>query len=57
MARGGGTQLHRVRLDHGDVVVWGGAGRLFFHGIAPLKDGNNPATGPLRFNLTFRVAA
>ena len=26
----------RVRLVHGDVVVWGGTARLAFHGVAPL---------------------
>lgn len=46
--------LMRVLLEHGDVVVWGGASRLFYHGIQPLKDGHHPATGNLRYNLTFR---
>jgi alkylated DNA repair protein (DNA oxidative demethylase) len=45
-----------VPLAHGDVVVWGGPARLFFHGIAPLKDGHHPATGGCRLNLTFRRA-
>ncbi len=40
----------RIRLAHGDVVVWGGPARLSFHGVAPLKQG-----GP-RINLTFRRA-
>jgi alkylated DNA repair protein (DNA oxidative demethylase) len=46
----------RVALAHGDVVVWGGPSRLVFHGIAPLAPGDHPATGPLRYNLTFRRA-
>jgi alkylated DNA repair protein (DNA oxidative demethylase) len=37
-------------------VVWGGPARLRFHGIAPLKDGEHPATGACRINLTFRKA-
>ncbi len=44
----------RVGLMHGDVVVWGGASRLNFHGILPLKPGQHPATGECRINLTFR---
>lgn len=45
----------RYRLEHGDVVVWGGASRLFFHGVAPLgKRAEHPLTGPVRYNLTFR---
>ncbi len=46
----------RVGLAHGDVVVWGGASRLHFHGIADLKDAQHPLTGALRYNLTFRQA-
>ncbi|MGO4576540.1 DNA oxidative demethylase AlkB [Cupriavidus sp. 2TAF22] len=44
----------RVRLAHGDVVVWGGPSRLAFHGIAPLADGDHALTGHERINLTFR---
>jgi alkylated DNA repair protein (DNA oxidative demethylase) len=44
----------RFRLDHGDVAVWGGASRLFFHGVAPLADGEHPLMGGQRLNLTFR---
>jgi alkylated DNA repair protein (DNA oxidative demethylase) len=44
----------RFRLEHGDVAVWGGPSRLFFHGVAPLADGEHPVTGPQRLNLTFR---
>jgi len=46
----------RVPLEHGDVVVWGGPARLRYHGVAPLKDGLHPLTGPCRINLTLRVA-
>lgn len=45
----------RVRLFHGDVVVWGGPARLTFHGVAPLCGGEGPA-GAFRYNLTFRTA-
>ncbi|MDA8049943.1 MAG: DNA oxidative demethylase AlkB [Rhodospirillales bacterium] len=47
----------RLRLEHGDVVVWGGAARLVFHGVAPLAQGEHPLTGSARINLTFRKAA
>ena len=47
----------RVPLTHGDVVVWGGADRLRYHGILPLKAGHHPALGEQRINLTFRKAA
>jgi alkylated DNA repair protein (DNA oxidative demethylase) len=46
----------RYRLQHGDVVVWGGPSRLFFHGVAPLADGQHPLLGRQRINLTFRKA-
>lgn len=46
----------RFRLAHGDVVVWGGASRFAFHGVAPIADGEHPATGRTRINLTFRKA-
>ena len=46
----------RVRLAHGDVVVWGGPSRLFFHGVAPLADGEHALLGRQRINLTFRKA-
>ena len=46
----------RVPLFHGDVVVWGGADRLRFHGVLPLKDRPHPRLGSLRLNLTLRKA-
>ncbi len=46
----------RYRLEHGDIVVWGGPARLAFHGVAPLADGEHPVMGRQRINLTFRKA-
>jgi DNA oxidative demethylase len=46
----------RVELRHGDVVVWGRSARLAYHGVDTLKDGDHPATGRCRFNLTLRKA-
>jgi DNA oxidative demethylase len=46
----------RIRLEHGDVVVWGGPTRLAFHGVEALGDGAHAVAGRCRINLTFRVA-
>jgi DNA oxidative demethylase len=46
----------RVPLEHGDVVVWGGAARLRYHGVLPLKPAQHPLLGEQRINLTFRKA-
>ncbi|MCB5184215.1 DNA oxidative demethylase AlkB [Methylobacillus gramineus] len=46
----------RTILQHGDVVVWGGASRLNYHGILPIKPGRHPLVGECRINLTFRHA-
>jgi alkylated DNA repair protein (DNA oxidative demethylase) len=46
----------RFRLAHSDIVVWGGPSRLFFHGVAPLADGEHALIGRRRINLTFRKA-
>jgi alkylated DNA repair protein (DNA oxidative demethylase) len=50
------ARAQRIPLVHGDVVVWGGAARLRFHGVLPVAAGEHPATGACRYNLTFRVA-
>ena len=49
-------QAFRVKLMHGDVVVWGGPARLRYHGVLPLKEGYHPLLGGYRINLTFRKA-
>lgn len=55
----GGATRHeaprRIRVEHGDVVVWGGPSRLRYHGLAALPEGFHPATGYCRINLSFRV--
>jgi alkylated DNA repair protein (DNA oxidative demethylase) len=51
-----GDKSRRFRLEHGDVVVWGGPARLAFHGVAPLADGEHASMGRQRINLTFRKA-
>ena len=56
----GGTRRaarpRRIRLEHGDVVVWGGPARLNFHGVDILREDQCALTGSRRFNLTFRRA-
>ncbi|MEY3465158.1 MAG: alpha-ketoglutarate-dependent dioxygenase AlkB [Steroidobacteraceae bacterium] len=39
----------RIRLEPGDVLVWGRSARLGYHGVQPPEGGT-------RFNLTFRRA-
>jgi alkylated DNA repair protein (DNA oxidative demethylase) len=46
--------VRRLRVEGGDVAVWGGPARFVYHGVAPLKDGQHPLTGAARLNLTFR---
>lgn len=47
-------RTRKVRLEPGDVVVWGGPSRLAYHGIASVE-GSFDADA-VRFNLTFRQA-
>jgi alkylated DNA repair protein (DNA oxidative demethylase) len=51
-----GDPAGKFPLQHGDIAVWGGPSRLFFHGVATLKDGEHPRLGRKRINLTFRRA-
>lgn len=46
--------VRRIRLENGDVVVWGGPARFVYHGVAPLAAGEHPLSGAARINLTFR---
>lgn len=48
--------VERIRLEHGDVVVWGGPDRLRYHGILPLKSEQHATLKSYRVNLTFRKA-
>jgi alkylated DNA repair protein (DNA oxidative demethylase) len=51
-----GDKTQRVPLQHGDVVVWGGPSRRWFHGVLPVRDGVHPLFGRCRVNLTLRCA-
>jgi alkylated DNA repair protein (DNA oxidative demethylase) len=46
----------RIVLTHGDIVVWGGPARRFYHGVLPIKPAHHPFAGDARINLTFRKA-
>lgn len=46
-----------IELGSGDVLVWGGPSRLYFHGVRPVKAGQHPLCGAYRYNLTLRYAA
>jgi len=48
--------VRRIALLHGDVLVWGGATRMAYHGVHPLPDGQHALLGAQRWNLTFRMA-
>ena len=39
--------VRRLRVEEGDVAVWGGPARFVYHGVAPVREG-------VRVNLTFR---
>ena len=45
-----------VDLSDGDVLVFGGPARKFYHGVRKLKFSEHPRFGPVRWNLTFRKA-
>ncbi len=45
-----------VALRSGDVLVWGGQARLYFHSVRAIRPGMHPLCGAVRYNLTFRRA-
>lgn len=47
-------QTQKIKLEHGDVVVWGGVDRLRYHGVSEIKQGSHPLLGEQRINFTFR---
>ena len=51
-----GDATRSIDLNDGDAIIFGGAARLMFHGVRPLKAGHHPVFGNTRVNLTFRVA-
>ncbi len=51
-----GGQSQSVDLFDGDVIVFGGVARQYYHGVRKLKSASHPLFGSVRWNLTFRVA-
>lgn len=45
-----------IDLEDGDVVVFGGPARRYYHGVRKLKDATDSQFGSYRWNLTFRRA-
>ncbi|MFK8080438.1 MAG: alpha-ketoglutarate-dependent dioxygenase AlkB [Granulosicoccus sp.] len=45
-----------VDLSDGDVVVFGGPARRYYHGVRKLKESTHSRFGAARWNLTFRKA-
>ena len=37
--------VRRLRLENGDVAVWGGPARFTYHGVAPLREEQHPLAG------------
>lgn len=56
-ALGGGDKVKSVRLDSGDVLIFGGPSRMLFHGVNKIFPNHRPkglVLAPGRLNLTFR---
>lgn len=51
----GGKALN-IPLHSGDLLVFGGPARRFYHGVKKLDNDQHPLTGDKRINLTFRKA-
>jgi alkylated DNA repair protein (DNA oxidative demethylase) len=51
-----GDRPRKYEVCSGDVVVWGGPARRFYHGVGAVKPGVHGVLGGRRVNLTFRRA-
>jgi alkylated DNA repair protein (DNA oxidative demethylase) len=45
-----------IDLKDGDVLVFGGPARRYYHGVRKIKPSSHPCFGAVRWNLTFRRA-
>jgi len=57
VALGGGDKVKTLRLDSGDVLVFGGPSRMVYHGVTKVYPNHRPKAlvlAPGRLNLTFR---
>jgi len=52
--RGGSPKL--IALNDGDVLVFGGPARHYYHGVKKIVQNTHPLTGSYRYNITFRRA-
>lgn len=52
--RGGKPKL--IPVSDGDVLVWGGVARHYYHGVKKIELNSHHLTGSFRYNLTFRRA-
>ncbi len=46
-----------ILLNDGDILVWGGMARLYYHGVKKLGATMHDHAGSVRYNLTLRKAA
>lgn len=46
----------KIPVMHGDVLVWGGVSRRFYHGVESIAPNQHAILGAQRINLTFRQA-
>ena len=51
-----GGKAFNIRLNGGDLLIFGGPARRLYHGVKKLEPQSHPLTGDIRYNLTFRKA-
>jgi alkylated DNA repair protein (DNA oxidative demethylase) len=51
-----GGKPTNIPVKDGDVIVFGGPARHYYHGVKKIELNTHPLTGPFRYNLTFRKA-
>lgn len=51
-----GGRAMNIRLNSGDLLIFGGPARRYYHGVKKLEPQSHPLTDDIRFNLTFRKA-
>jgi alkylated DNA repair dioxygenase AlkB len=56
-ALGGAAKARTVRLESGDILIFGGPARMLFHSVQKIFPNHRPkglVLAPGRLNLTFR---
>lgn len=51
-----GGKAMNIPLNSGDLLIFGGPARRYYHGVKKLEPQNHPLTGNIRINMTFRKA-